>query len=374
MRATNVDLKLRKGYAWIALFLLVLAALACNPLSGAGGSAAPTPTLFEIPTQPESSTGGGSTAGGTTGGSTAGGGGGLAQAFSDPANANLSSYRSKFSFHLTGTNPQGVQVDGTLNVEVAHTANPEATFLHWDGSGTGNQGDLSGTTETTKIGNTSYIVTTKDGTPQCVSLEVGDTAGERPPMNGTDMLSGVDFSKARRILPDETINGVLTQHYQFNQSEVQVGGATWTNYVGDIWVAADGGYAVKGTFSGDGGQLALGGQTGHVEWTYDLVEVNTPITISPPAGCEPPAGSDFPKMPDAGDFINMAGVTSYTTASPVADVVAFYQTQLVTLGWTPGTADVTAEQATLIFTKDTQTATLTIASGNGKTTVIIQVK
>jgi hypothetical protein len=70
-----------------------------------------------------------------------------------------------------------------------------------------------------------------------------------------------------------------------------------------------------------------GGQ-GHVDWTYDLTEINTPVDIQPPAGCQASANASLPQMPDASNVVAFGTTVNYTTASPVADVVAFYNAQL----------------------------------------------
>jgi hypothetical protein len=102
---------------------------------------------------------------------------------------------------------------------------------------------------------------------------------------------------------------------------------------------------------------------------FDLLEANTDITIAAPEGCSAPV--DIPKMSDATDVLSISGMTNYTTASSVADVVAFYQAQLPAAGWTAGTADTSGTPATLEFTKGSQTMTITIAGADGKTTVTI---
>lgn len=350
-------------YGFLALSAGLMTALAClcGPLSGlpgVGGGAAATPTLIG-----SSNTGG--TGGGTSG----------AFSFVDPGKAGLKSYHSKFTMTFTGTKADGTPDNGTVTIEQSHTSDPAATSFQMNGQGSALDQTKAGNTQMVVIGDTAYMVTDEGGTPKCTSMSGSAASGLLSSAYSPDtFMTGSDMSGAKRILPDETVNGILSQHWRFTNTDVQLLAPGWTSYTADAWIAVDGGYATKSTFVGDGQNVSGGGGKGHAEMQFDLLEANTDITIKAPDGCSAPAGGDIPKMPDATNSMSISGMTTYTTASAAADVVAFYQAQLPGAGWTAGTADTSGTPATLEFTKGSQTMTITIASEGGKTTVLIQVK
>jgi hypothetical protein len=360
-----------RGLLVLAVLLVVSLGCLCGPLSnlpGVGAALSATPTLMSLDGGTDGGTGGDT--GGTTGDS-----GDQPFSFVKPDKSNLKSFRSKFVLTYTGTKEDGTPVDGTFTMEQAHTSDPDASSLHWEGVGSALAQDKEGVTDIIRIGDTTYMVTTVDGAPKCISMSGSSLDSlANPAFSPDSFLVGSDLSHARRILPDEVVNGVLSRHYQFTKNEVSLTDQSWSNYTVDAWAAVDGGYATKSTFVGDGVNVSGAGGKGHAEWTFDLLEINTNITITAPEGCEAPAGGDIPKMSDAADVIAMGPMTNYTTASSLADVVAFYQAQMPGAGWTAGDASTDGPVATLEITKDGQKATITITEAAGKTTVLIQVE
>jgi hypothetical protein len=194
------------------------------------------------------------------------------------------------------------------------------------------------------------------------------------------LTPGSDFSQAQRILPNESVNGVMTRHYRATHNEIALAASGFTNYVVDIWVAVDGGYVVRQTLSADGTAVALSGTQGHIEWTYDVLDINSPLNISVPEGCaEPaapgePAGGEMPVMPDAATVTVIGTTTTYTTPSSASDVAAFYTAQMPGLGWTPGTVTQDGSQILMDFTRGAETATMAINEGDGITFVLAAIE
>lgn len=379
---TEVSRNSRKGrlalYAALSATLLAALACLCGPLSNlpnVASNLAATPTLMSLDS---GSTGGGSTgdtsSGGSTGGSTTGGGDNNGVlSFLSPDKANLKSFHSKFTMNYSGTKEDGTPVSGTFNEEEFRTLDPAASHMTWQGSGDAVASDKNNTADITQIGETTYVISEVDGAPKCTAMTASGLGNLASPVFSPETFTAGDMSKAQRVLPDEVVNGILSQHWQYNNTDVTLT-QNWSNYTADIWTAVDGGYATKSIFKGDGTNISGAGGTGHIEAEFDLLEVNTDITISAPDGCEAPAGSDLPKMSDAADSIAIAGALSYTTASAPADVQAFYTDQMPAAGWTAG--DVTNEGPAIqmTFTKGDQTATVLITGMGGKTQVVIQVK
>ena len=92
------------------------------------------------------------------------------------------------------------------------------------------------------------------------------------------------------LVGEELVNGIQTHHYQFKVSGLgKKSGAEVTQSSGEYWSAVDGNYLVKyslilETRSAPQGDSAA--QVIHSELTYDLSQVNQPITITLPAECK----------------------------------------------------------------------------------------
>jgi hypothetical protein len=75
----------------------------------------------------------------------------------------------------------------------------------------------------------------------------------------------------------------------------------------------------------------------HVE--INLIDIDVPVEAAIPAACMAEDGSvggassDFPMLDDASEVTSFAGVLSYQTASPMEDIVAYYDDALANEGW-----------------------------------------
>ena len=192
-----------------------------------------------------------------------------------------------------------------------------------------------------------------------------------------DLLEGLEG--ARRVLPDEEMNGVLCRHYTFD--ETMLGAALWgelTKANGEVWISAADGFTVKYTLNAEGQDVV--GMTedrpGRVTMEYEVYDINADIVIEPPAGVGLP--EDIPLMADAEVTMAMEGMVMYSTASSVEDVAAFYQAEMPANGWTEDTdAAYTMEGlAGLKFTKEGRAASLMISydEENKKTNVMISLE
>ena len=68
-------------------------------------------------------------------------------------------------------------------------------------------------------------------------------------------------------------------------------------------------------------------------------------------------------MPDATDVTSIGGTVTYSTASSIADVQAFYTQQMVAEGWTPGTVSEQPGFVTMEFTRGEESASINITEG-----------
>jgi hypothetical protein len=189
--------------------------------------------------------------------------------------ATLSSFRQKVVLDFTADGT-GVHSKATYEGEV--TTNPAA--LH---SLVGVEGEAASQlpanqVEVIWIGDTAWV---KVGRRPWVQVPVAALESEYAGqvVGVGDLLPYV--AQARRVLPDETVNGILCEHYVYDISNLQTE-AGMTTAQGDIWAAEDGGYVVRLTMNGHGTYYATYTTSGTLNLVYDLFDVNVPISINPP--------------------------------------------------------------------------------------------
>ena len=187
------------------------------------------------------------------------------------------------------------------------------------------------------------------------AIEEGNSLGDR--LEPALFLAGVIGADEAG---SETVNDVAVNHYTFDQHAL--GQQDITESTGEMWVATEGGYMVKYLLTTKGDANYFGeGMEGTLTFDYELTDVNKPVKFAPlPADC--PAGMvNAPLLPDASNVIKMPSVLLFETASSPADVAAFYQEQIPTLGWKPsGQPAFDETTALLIFTQADQTLTVVV--------------
>ncbi len=101
------------------------------------------------------------------------------------------------------------------------------------------------------------------------------------------MFAADDFlpyaPQARRVEPDEVVNGVLSHHYIYQVQDYPIENGTISGN-GDIYTAVDGGYVVRYTLDGRGTFDEQFAGSGIIHLVYDTYDVGAPITIAPPRG------------------------------------------------------------------------------------------
>lgn len=86
---------------------------------------------------------------------------------------------------------------------------------------------------------------------------------------------------ARRVLPDEKVNGIPAMHYVYDVKNLE-SDVGMTSARGDLWVARSGGYVVRLTLDGQGTYYNTYTTSGALRLVYDLYDVGVPLAISPP--------------------------------------------------------------------------------------------
>ena len=168
----------------------------------------------------------------------------------------------------------------------------------------------------------------------------------------------------------EEMNGTSANHFTFDQRALGQGDSATST--GEMWVASEGGYVVKYVQTTKAKADFFGeGIEGTLSWDYELTAVNQPATITVPVGC-PTGLLNTPTLPDASNIESVPGELTFDTASSLADIAAFYQSAIASLGWTPGD-DPTLTDTTLLveFTRGDETLSIDATTDAGVTSVSV---
>lgn len=226
----------------------------------------------------------------------------------------------------------------------------------------------------TQVGDLTYMFMGEMG---CISTSAseGDLLDDdfmADMMRPEDILS--DLQSARRVRPNETINGIETRHYVFDESTFAPDDMSFAQVEGHLYIAEEGGYLVRYVLVGASDE-GVGGDDGprEIQMTFNLLDVNQPITITLPEGCD--AGASLPMVEDASEVSSFSGLTTYVSALPLDQVAAFYQEALPAGGWSYVEADslLQASFSTLVFEREGTRLTVNLSSDatTGQTTVLL---
>jgi hypothetical protein len=286
----------------------------------------------------------------------------------------LNSYKATFTMTFEGKE-DGQPKTSTLAFTEEFVKEPPAKrtiitgFGAMLGSGAGTPtSDQSSGIESIEVGGKMYSKMGDICTQ--VTAESGPQANTM--MDPNSIIGGV---RGAQRVGTETVNGVPTVHYKLEVSGFETMG--YLNGDGDVWVAEPGDYVVKYTFQATGSDKFLGGSSdneGTIKWDYEVSDVNQPIDIQPPADCGG-AAEDIPMMADAEDQAAFGDMSTYSTPSKFADVMAFYEKEMKARGWTEteGSGMSTEGMSMKSYTKDGRTVQVVITadSSGSKTQVMI---
>jgi hypothetical protein len=200
----------------------------------------------------------------------------------------------------------------------------------------------------------------KRGAEACTASPIGSgspLAAEWEPAGFISALIGAEAAGS------ETVNSVAVDQYAFD--ERALGETGFTKSTGQVWVASDKGYIVRYLLTTTAGSEYFGeGIDGTLTWEYNLTDINQPVLIELPAWCT--SGLvDAPLMPSAQNINRTPGLTVYSTADSISDVLAFYQDQLPALGWeVTGEPSVVDTMGWVSFIHGDQQLTVMVTSGD----------
>ena len=272
--------------------------------------------------------------------------------------SDLTSYLATLTVTFAGTNA-GTPHNWSTTSAMAVTKEPAARQLSI--TRTGDVPDASAVFRA-ELGGADFD---KHGDGPCTADVLGADE-ETAPL--ADMAASLPAVFGADAAGNETVNGTPTDHYTFDERAILQAGQTEST--GDVWVATTGGYVVKYLLTSKAGAEFFGdGIDGTVTWDYELTTANQPVNMTLPADC--PSGMiDAPQLPDAAHVENLPGVLEYDTATTVADIVAFYQSELGARGWTAADEPTIDDTGALVeFTQGTFTLVLTVTLADAVATV-----
>jgi hypothetical protein len=269
--------------------------------------------------------------------------------------ASLDSYQSTFVMSFEGKDKDGKPVASNLAFEEAYQKNPPAKRTKYSGLGTSSTtANLAdNTTEIIEVGGKSYFML---GTT-CTSSDSSEAPTATSNFSPSGVMGGV---KSSQLIGTENINGVSAKHYALDVASLVTLGA-YANAKGEAWIADQGNFVVKYTFEATGQNALFGGSDGSegtIKWNYEVTSINQPVNIVAPDKCGN-AAEDIPMMADATDKFASGGMSTYTTASALKDVIDFYTKGMKDNGWSPKDDSLVQDAfATMSFTKDNRTVSI----------------
>ena len=196
-----------------------------------------------------------------------------------------------------------------------------------------------------EVGDSSYSVVPGLG---CMSgLGGAELAGEFDDLLDADEFVGE--IEGAEYVGEETVNGVATHHYRFDESSIEQDDDQLRDVNGDIYVSQEHAYVVRMVFDGVGNLDVLeeGQADGSVHFEVNVTDVGQEISIEVPAGCDA-AGQEYPVMDGASDVTTFAGLTSYSISATMEDVVSFYQEEMTARGYSAADEQLITESTALM--------------------------
>lgn len=276
-------------------------------------------------------------------------------------------YRMTMEISITGPDESGNETTQVVTAEILRTKEPNATSMKMQFEGM-EGADEFGETTFVQTEDASYMLIPGMG---CLNSGEGGTP-DNPFADFADTNAFLEEVGNAKFVGEETIEGIETLHYTFDQADFLQADADIEWADGHVYVAKDGGYVVRFILDGAGalGSVIAGeNQTGTMHMEFTIVPVEEPVTIEIPAECENlgAENSEYPVLEDAAEYTAFGGLVSYSTATPFADIVSFYETELSAAGWVKdegGSFVAENSSAILAYTKDGKTINITIGTND----------
>jgi hypothetical protein len=135
------------------------------------------------------------------------------------------------------------------------------------------------------------------------------------------------------IARGEMVNGIKADHYKLRKAALGFGGAISS---GEMWVAQDGGYAVKLITTSDGTfNITADEIKGALTMEYNLTNINQVKEIVLPLECTKQAEglSDLPMPTNATNVANLGGIYTFNSPDKPSVVADYFRKELPGKGW-----------------------------------------
>ena len=227
---------------------------------------------------------------------------------------SLNSYRAEMTMTFDGSRDgQPIHEELVWTEEVVRQ--PAALRVTY--SSQSDRGDLL---EIISMGGQTYTVFEDE----CLVTQV---EGDPKTLIGFDPSAFFGSLSTQSDLGVEAIAGAPARHYRADTSGLGFA-AGFADARADMWVAEPGGYVAQYIFEGRGSSAALFGAgdttPGAVRIEYRVGDVDQALAITLPQRCGS-SSPDIPLVPGAAGVNSVENLVSYSTASTIADVVAFYR-------------------------------------------------
>ncbi len=312
---------------------------------------------------------------------------------------NLSAYRVNFVMAFDGQSG-GEEMVGRIEMTLEETKTPPARHLQMTMEGSTVE-ELGGANamDVYMMDDTVYMMNSAMG-ENWISFSGGEADSFEQGFFAPD--EQLEMPETATCSGTETVNGVEAKHCTFTEEDIADADVSIESLQGDVWVAVDGNYIVKYTMTASGYESAEPDQEdlfgfGDVSFEYNLTDVNGDFTITLPPAAENASGmgfgeesgdtgdsgagtgggagtGDIPVLDDAEELLTMGSdFVSYYTATPVADVAAYYRQELPALGWTENADQSYSDDSTALlnFEKDGRTLMVTVTVEEDRTNVIV---
>ncbi len=285
------------------------------------------------------------------------------------ANAALDEVNSYRATIVLSSNSTATETD-TFNLEMEFlvTTNPPASsfsFTNFD-MGLGDESlDLSGLGAMTVVQVDGKTYTNLPGLGCTTSEGADESMLEGAVTRPDELIDDLNSEGVTLVESGVTVNGIVTDHYHFDETAIEDNDASLSTVSGDMYIAQQEEFVVRFVIDGQGqigdfaGEAASDLNTFHME--FNVFDVNSNITIAAPAECSTTSSSsDYPMLDDAFEVTTFAGVITYKTNTAIADAAAFYKDALTAAGWTVSFEYSDDTTATLMLTKENKTVTVLV--------------
>lgn len=202
--------------------------------------------------------------------------------------ASLNSYQTTLRTVISGPDPAD-QNEITMITQVDSSKKASRTRMETREVSADNPKGSTDANETIAIGNQQCEISGQ-GASQKGELSVQEPIESDLRGTLTGLLDVTLSAENPAFVAEETVNGIPSNHFTFKVTQLgKDSGAVVRSNKGDYWLARDGQYLVKYTLALEAATAAEGSakaQLFKADVSYELSNVNAPVTIAFPAFCK----------------------------------------------------------------------------------------